>query len=527
MDRQQGTCCTSCGSNLRSIALAKAIMNECGTGGTLHDFVAGQAASALHLLEINEAGTLSPTLRRLPGHVFGAYPELDMQAMHYPDGSFDLIVHSDTLEHVPDPMLALRECARVLKPDGALCFTVPVIPGRMSVPRADLRPIHHGDPAHPTDDLLVHTDYGADVWHQLHQAGFAAVTLLRFADGLAITASHHARRPRVAGQDRTTALKARLNAMSPGKSWRISASLRRATRLLRGGGAVVASQPISHTKAWQQPRGPELAVGLGSLAAWRAWSAEHSAEISVAASQGIVEQVLRDGVEIPLFGAVPANEVAMNGSDPRESLISRGINSRLRAVLQVMSWQEQAHDVWNCRIHLHEALTPFAMLMRGRYARLVASKYAPDEAAGKALWPVPAVDVTQSPFPDASFDFVVTNEVLEHVADLPAALRDAARILVPGGQLVGTVPFNYGAEHTAIRARLTDAGIEHLHPPEYHGNPLDPEGGSLVFQIPGWDILSTCREAGFTEAQMVFLSSGRYGVAGAEIAGTFVLVAKR
>ncbi|MEI6160983.1 MAG: methyltransferase domain-containing protein, partial [Roseococcus sp.] len=144
VDRQQGTYCTGCFGNLRSIALAKAITVECGWGGTLQDFVASEQARSLRLLELNEAGTLSPVLRGLRSHVFGAYPEVDMQAMPFGDGSFDMIVHSDTLEHVPDPARALRECARVLTPEGALCFTVPVVPGRMSVSRAGLPALYHG-----------------------------------------------------------------------------------------------------------------------------------------------------------------------------------------------------------------------------------------------------------------------------------------------------------------------------------------------------------------------------------------------
>ena len=122
VDRQQGTCCEACGGNLRSIALADAILSACGLDGTLRAFVGSDQPRPIRLLEINEAGTLSPALHRLPGHVFGAYPALDMQAMSYPDASFDLIVHPDTLEHVPDPFQALRECARVPTRAGALCF---------------------------------------------------------------------------------------------------------------------------------------------------------------------------------------------------------------------------------------------------------------------------------------------------------------------------------------------------------------------------------------------------------------------
>lgn len=227
VDRQQGTCCTGCGGNLRSIALADAILAECGWAGTLADFVAREQARTLRVLEINEAGTLSPPLRRLPGHVFGAYPALDMQAMSFADGSFDLVVHSDTLEHVPDPARALRECARVLTPQGALCFTVPVVPGRMTVSRQGLAPLYHGDPADPTEDLLVHTDYGADVWHLLHEAGFAAVTLSRFDDALAITASRRSRRPpaTVAPPVEDSARR-ELQAILNSRSWRVTAPLR-------------------------------------------------------------------------------------------------------------------------------------------------------------------------------------------------------------------------------------------------------------------------------------------------------------
>jgi hypothetical protein len=79
----------------RSIALADAIPASCGGEGTLHEFAESEQARPLRLLEINKAGTLSPRLRRLPGHVFGGYPALDMQAMSYPDASSNLIAHCE------------------------------------------------------------------------------------------------------------------------------------------------------------------------------------------------------------------------------------------------------------------------------------------------------------------------------------------------------------------------------------------------------------------------------------------------
>ncbi|HEX6050303.1 MAG TPA: class I SAM-dependent methyltransferase [Gemmatimonadaceae bacterium] len=44
------------------------------------------------------------------------------------------------------------------------------------------------------------------------------------------------------------------------------------------------------------------------------------------------------------------------------------------------------------------------------------------------------------PEPDASFDFVVSVSVMEHIPNLQAVLNDAARVLKPGGRLITTVP---------------------------------------------------------------------------------------
>ncbi|MBL6457598.1 class I SAM-dependent methyltransferase [Belnapia sp. T6] len=536
VDLQQGRTCRGCGGNLRSLALADAVMAECGWTGTLREFVVSDLARPIRLLEVNEAGSLSPELRRMPGHRFGAYPEVDMQAIPFADHSFDLVIHSDTLEHVPDPGRALMECARVLTADGALCFTVPALATRLSVSRADLTPLYHGDPAHKTEDMRVHTDFGADIWQILHAAGFAAVCISRFDDAIAITATKLLRRRKreVTMADIRTAEEEMLDAVLRSTSWRVTAPLRQVARLLRGERAPVPSPtlpspalPGPARNSTGQPGGSELVAHLGSLAEWRGWAEAHAAEISPQAGADMVSKALSDGIDVPLFGRAGSNEVSLTTDDPREGLVARGTNARLRAVLLALSWHEGAHDIWNSRLYLHEAMTPFALLMRSRYPRLVGSEYAPDEAAAKSLWPVPAVDIMHSPFPDGSFDFVLTNEVLEHIPDLVAGLRDTLRILAPGGKLIGTCPFNFGAERTEIRARLTPSGIEHLAKPEYHGNPVDPEGGSLVFQVPGWDLLDLCREAGFSHASMVFIGSAQYGIVGRELAGNFVLLATR
>ncbi len=50
-------------------------------------------------------------------------------------------------------------------------------------------------------------------------------------------------------------------------------------------------------------------------------------------------------------------------------------------------------------------------------------------------------DITSIPRPDASFDAIMCTEVLEHVPDAVAALKELNRLLRPGGYLLITAPF--------------------------------------------------------------------------------------
>jgi SAM-dependent methyltransferase len=49
-------------------------------------------------------------------------------------------------------------------------------------------------------------------------------------------------------------------------------------------------------------------------------------------------------------------------------------------------------------------------------------------------------DARRLPFADASFDIVITSEVLEHIGDDVAAIAEMVRVLKPGGRFAATVP---------------------------------------------------------------------------------------
>jgi len=80
------------------------------------------------------------------------------------------------------------------------------------------------------------------------------------------------------------------------------------------------------------------------------------------------------------------------------------------------------------------------------------------------------------PYPDGRFDLVVSMDVIEHVPDPLPWLREALRVLRPGGALFLTTP-NYASltlgliENTALEliARVQGFSRRHLHPTK-----LDP-----------------------------------------------------
>lgn len=163
-------------------------------------------------------------------------------------------------------------------------------------------------------------------------------------------------------------------------------------------------------------------------------------------------------------------------------------------------------------VYLTEQAGAFYRAMRRRVPALVGSEYAHSRwrrwRLRVWLWRhglferLRFGDVTALPFAAARFDAVLSLDVLEHVPDYRAALRQFARVLRPGGQCVLSVPFHAERERSEVLARIDAQGrVEHLQAPEYHGDPLG--GGVLCFHHFGWDLLAAMREAGFSRVEAV------------------------
>jgi SAM-dependent methyltransferase len=81
-------------------------------------------------------------------------------------------------------------------------------------------------------------------------------------------------------------------------------------------------------------------------------------------------------------------------------------------------------------------------------AMVAAGEISPESSPG-----VLRGDATRLPFPDATFDVVITSEVLEHITDDTAAIREMARVLRPGGRFAASVPARWPE---TINWRLSD-----------------------------------------------------------------------
>jgi SAM-dependent methyltransferase len=189
--------CSHCGAKLRARRMAQVVLGCYPTGKnpvwTLADWVRAPNIQELRVAEINQIDGVHTFIKQLPHYSGSDFRETgsparsapesrseDLTHLSYQDNSFDLILTSETLEHVPDYMTALRETHRVLAPGGRHIFTVPVLPAtRHTYARAIIRPDGSIEDraariAHPGGDwgYPVFTEFGTDLPQILREIGF-------------------------------------------------------------------------------------------------------------------------------------------------------------------------------------------------------------------------------------------------------------------------------------------------------------------------------------------------------------------
>jgi SAM-dependent methyltransferase len=197
--RKESCDCAQCGAKLRGRRLAQVLLSLYPAGQpaapvlSLARWVLEPEIRELRVAELNRIDGLHEELVRLPHLAWSEFEDAsisgstsagarseDLTRLSYGSESLDVLLTSETLEHVSDLGAALREIRRVLVPAGRHLFTVPVLPGvaetfarSVALPDGTLQEraprICHpgGDWGYP-----VFTEFGADLPQLLEKAGF-------------------------------------------------------------------------------------------------------------------------------------------------------------------------------------------------------------------------------------------------------------------------------------------------------------------------------------------------------------------
>jgi len=104
-------------------------------------------------------------------------------------------------------------------------------------------------------------------------------------------------------------------------------------------------------------------------------------------------------------------------------------------------------------------------------------------------------------FADASFDLVMTSDVMEHVRLDDIAHREIRRVLKPGGVYIFTVPHTRAAHGTMNRVVIHDpldpAKDEYVMEKEFHGDANDLQNAALSYRVYGTELDEKLQKLGF------------------------------
>lgn len=193
-------CCNSCGASMRDRQMAIGLLLVIAErlGRTERDLQAyrQRPRDTLNILDTDSFSSINGVLRGLPGYTHSQFrPDLrngeilpdgsanvNLLDIPFKEGSFDVIMTSDVMEHVAEDDRAHREIFRCLAPQGAYVFTVPydrcLVGNRKLTQRSGKGMPHfvlekhvHGDP-HASSGIVAHRVYGQQLIRDLCDIGY-------------------------------------------------------------------------------------------------------------------------------------------------------------------------------------------------------------------------------------------------------------------------------------------------------------------------------------------------------------------
>lgn len=165
------------------------------------------------------------------------------------------------------------------------------------------------------------------------------------------------------------------------------------------------------------------------------------------------------------------------------------------------------------RVHNTESTGVIHKKLREHAGYTFSEYWGPQYVSGETVDGVRHEDMQSLSFSDDSLDLLLSSHVLEHMPHPYQAHAEIFRVLKPGGRHIFTVPF-HSAYEDDVRARVEGGEIIYSGEKLYHGDPIRPDEGVLVWTIFGTQMLDKLREIGFNALQWKF-SAPQYGILGA------------
>lgn len=173
----------------------------CGSGA-LSFLNAGQAKKVIAFDISRQAIENARKIQKMLGIKNISFGAGDAQDIKFPDETFDVVLHSEVLEHLQEPEAALREAARVVRRHGYLILSTPNecnpkgcvkrILGKLGM-KMTLQPMD--SPLKPSELLRIAKDSGleaekivgfnfGDAWLLTGNRGFIAKIIMEMPEGL-------------------------------------------------------------------------------------------------------------------------------------------------------------------------------------------------------------------------------------------------------------------------------------------------------------------------------------------------------
>jgi hypothetical protein len=195
--------------------------------------------------------------------------------------------------------------------------------------------------------------------------------------------------------------------------------------------------------------------------------------------------------------------------------IARGILRAVRELtgVEVESLAQLSQTTSPLQLKIYDTQPPFYYLTAAypipdilnacAWIEVQTSQYQPERPWGTPLGQRHTnQNLEQLTFPDASFDIVITTDVMEHVRLADRAHREISRVVKPGGVYLFTVPHFRGQRETLVRVATPDPADptqdQLLMEPEYHGDAHSEAGRVLTYRAYGTDLDEELASLGFT-----------------------------